>query len=88
MTMKFNTRPMKIGDAMIYEIRHAVQEGGIVPFLSFSSLGTHCTLKRSNYISSIKIVCIVDMDKSNNSKISLTVILTSSCTVRRSTIVM
>ena len=79
---------MEIGDAMIDEIRHAVQEGDPAPFLSFNSLGTHRALKLSNFSLTIKIVCIVDMDKSNNSKISLTVILPSSCTVRRSTIVM
>ena len=56
---------------MIDEIRHAVQEGGPAPFLSISSLGTHHALKRSNFSFTIKIVCIVDMDKSNNSKCPL-----------------
>ena len=32
-------RPTEIGDAIIDKIRHAVQEGGHAPFLSFSSLG-------------------------------------------------
>ena len=57
-------RPTEIGDAIIDDIRHAVQKGGHAPFLSFSSLGIHRALKRSNFCFSVKIVCIVDMDKS------------------------
>ena len=57
-------RPTEIGDAIIDDIRHVVQEGGHAPFLSFSSLGIHRALKRSNFCFSVKIVCIVDMDKS------------------------
>ena len=42
-------RPTEFGDAMIDDIRHAVQERGHTPFLSFSILGTHRALKRSNF---------------------------------------
>ena len=81
-------RPTEIGDATIDDIRHAVQEGVNAPFLSFSNLVNHPALKFFNFSFSINIICIVDMDKSNNSKISLTVILPSSCTVRIRTVVM
>ena len=81
-------RPTEIVDAMKDDIRHTVQEGSHAPFLSFSSLRTHLALKRSNFSFAVKIVCIVVIDKSNNSKISHTVILPSSCTVRGSTVVM
>ena len=73
--------PKEIVDVMIDDIRHAVQEGGYAPFLSLSSLSTHRALTRSYFSFSVKIVCIVVMDKLNNSKNSLTVIILSSCTV-------
>ena len=62
MTMKDPEGQRKY-DAIIDDIRHAVQEGGHAPFLSFSSLGTHRALKSSNFCFSVKIVCIVDVDK-------------------------
>ena len=46
---------------------------------SFNSLSTQRALKRSNFRFSVKIVCTVDVDRSNDSEISLTVILPSSC---------
>ena len=55
---------------VIDDICYAVQEKEHAPFLSFSSLGTHRALKRSNFSFSVKIVCIVDMDKSDNSKMT------------------
>ena len=81
-------RPTEIGDAMIDDIRQAVQEGVHAPFLSFSSLGSHRALKCCNFSFSVKIICIFDMNKSYNSNISITAILPSSCTIRRSTVVM
>ena len=63
-------RPTEFGDAMIYDIRHAVQEGVRIRSL-FSSLRTHRALERSNLSLLFKIVCLFDMDKSNSSKISL-----------------
>ena len=63
-------RPTEFGDAMIDDIRHAVQKGVRIHSL-FSSLRTHRALERSNLSLSFKIVCIFDMDKSNSSKISL-----------------
>ena len=62
-------RPTEFGDAMIDDIRHAVQEGVRIHSL-FSSLRTHRAIKRSNLSLLSKIVCIFDMDKSNSSKIS------------------
>ena len=67
--------------AMIDDTRHA-------PFLSVSSLSTHRALKRSNFSFSVKLVCIIVMDKSNKSNISLTALNPSSCAVRRSTVFM
>ena len=60
----------EFGDAMIDDIRHAVQEGVRIRSL-FSSLRTHRALERSNLSLSFKIVCFIYMDKSNSSKISL-----------------
>ena len=63
-------RPTEFGDAMIDDIRHAVQEGIRIRSL-LSSLRTHRAIERSNLSLSFKIVCIFDMDKSNRSKIFL-----------------
>ena len=67
---KRSRRPTEFGDAMVDDIRHAVQEGVRIRSL-FSSLRTHRAIERSNLSLSFKIVCIFDMDKSNSSKISL-----------------
>ena len=63
-------RPTELGDAMIDDIRHAVQEGDCIRSL-FGSLRTPRALERSNLSLSFKVVCIFDMDKSTSSKISL-----------------
>ena len=67
---KIPRRPTEFGDAMIHDIRHAVQEGIRIRFL-FGSLRTHRAKERSNLSLSFKILCIFYMDKSNSSKISL-----------------
>ena len=50
-------RPTEFGDALIDDIRHAVQEGVRIRSF-FSNLRTHRALERSNLSLSFKIVCI------------------------------
>ena len=64
-------RPTEFGDAMIDDIRHAVQETVRIRSLFSNLRRTHRALEHSNFSLSFKIECIFDMDKSNSSKISL-----------------
>ena len=83
--------PTEISDAMIDDVpcvRHAVQEGGSDPLFHSAVSVPIVYWNVLSLVFSVKIVYSVDMDKSDNSKMSFTVILPSSYTVRRRTVVM
>ena len=81
-------RSTEIGDALSLTIFVMPYKKGVTHPFFHSAFSVPIVRLNVLIFFSVKIACIVDMDMSNNSKISHTVILRSSGVVRRSTVVM